>query len=257
MRELSPTTGFFTLLQKEVRRFMKVAGQTVTSPVITAVLYLVVFGQVLSDRVEVHTGLSYTAFLIPGLMMMSVIQNAFANTSSSITQSKINGNIVFLLLTPLSAVEIFGAFVLAAVLRATLVALCLYAVGWVFVPLPIAQPLQLLMMLLLASGTLASMGLIAGIMADKFEHLAAFQNYFIMPFSFLSGVFYSINSLPGVWADVSRFNPFFYMIDGFRMGFFGVADAPAAQSIAVVGAFFLVVATTACLMLRSGYKLRP
>ena len=249
--------GFSTLLQKEVRRFMKVAGQTVTSPVITSVLYLVVFGQVLGDRVEVYAGVSYLAFLIPGLIMMSVIQNSFANTSSSITQSKINGNLVFLLLAPLSVFEIFAAFVLAAVLRGCLVALCLYAMGWVFVPLPIAQPLYLLAMLFLASSCLAALGMIAGILAEKFEHLAAFQNYFIMPFSFLSGVFYSIESLPPLWAKISHFNPFFYMIDGFRQGFFGVSDTSAALSLLVVGGFLLLISTVCLGLLRSGYKLRP
>mgnify|MGYP000504153017 CR=1 FL=1 len=249
--------GFTTLLRKEVRRFLKVAGQTVTSPVITSVLYLVVFGQVLKGRVEVYPGVDYIAFLIPGLIMMSVIQNSFANTSSSITQSKIMGSIVFLLLTPLSALEIFGAFVLAAVLRGVLVALCLYGLGWLFVPLPIAEPVQLLVMLFLSSASLAALGMIAGILADKFEHLAAFQNYFIMPFSFLSGVFYSIDSLPSFWAAASHFNPFFYMIDGFRRGFFGVADVPGGLSVAVVGAFLLTISATAVLLLRSGYKLRP
>lgn len=249
--------GFRTLLEKEIRRFLRVVGQTVTSPVITSVLYLVVFGQVLQGRVEVYPGVEYVAFLIPGLIMMSVIQNSFANTSSSVTQSKIMGSIVFLLLTPLSALEIFGAFVLAGVLRGVLVALCLYGLGWLFVPLPIAQPLQLLTMLLLASASLAALGMIAGILADKFEHLAAFQNYFIMPFSFLSGVFYSIDSLPGFWAAASHFNPFFYMIDGFRLGFFGVADAPGALSLAVVTGFLLLVSGICLALLRSGYKLRP
>lgn len=250
-------TGFITLLRKEIRRFMKVVGQTVASPVITSVLYLVVFGQVLEDHVEVYDGVSYLAFLIPGLIMMSVIQNSFANTSSSVTQSKIMGNLVFLLLAPLSVLEVFAAFVLAAVLRGTLVALCLYAVGWLFVPLPIAQPLQLLAMLFLSSACLATLGMIAGILADKFEHLAAFQNYFILPFSFLSGVFYSIDSLPPLWAKMSHFNPFFYMIDGFRHGFFGVADASASLSLLVAGGFLLLISTICLLLLRSGYKLRP
>lgn len=249
--------GFSTLLRKEIRRFMKVVGQTVASPVITSVLYLVVFGQVLSDHVQVYDGVTYLAFLIPGLIMMSVIQNSFANTSSSVTQSKIMGNLVFLLLAPLSVLEIFAAFVLAAVLRGTLVACCLYLVGWLFVPLPIAQPLQLLAMLFLSSACLAALGMVAGILADKFEHLAAFQNYFILPFSFLSGVFYSIDSLPPLWAKMSHFNPFFYMIDGFRYGFFGVADAPAGLSLLVVSSFLLLISTICLLLLRSGYKLRP
>ncbi len=249
--------GFTTLLRKEIWRFLKVAGQTVTSPVITSALYLLVFGHVLEGRLQVFEGVSYLAFLVPGLIMMSVIQNAFANTSSSVTQSKIMGHIVFLLMSPLSSFEIFAAYVLAGVLRGVLVALCLYGIGWLFVPLPIAQPLQLIVMLLLSGACLAALGMIAGIMADKFEHLAAFQNYFIMPFSFLSGVFYSIHSLPEFWAEASRFNPFFYMIDGFRYGFFGVSDAPAGLSILVVGVFLLLVSGICLAMLRSGYRLRP
>ena len=172
------------------------------------------------------------------------------------TQSKINGNLVFLLLAPLSIFEIFAAFVLAAVLRGALVASCLYAVGWLFVPLPIAQPLHLLAMLFLSSACLAALGMIAGILADKFEHLAAFQNFFIMPLSFLSGVFYSIHSLPAFWQTASHFNPFFYMIDGFRQGFFGVGDVDPLRSLAVAAGFFVLVSIIAISMLARGYKIR-
>ncbi len=249
--------GMRTLLHKEVTRFLTVAGQTVASPVITATLYLIVFGQVMAGRVEVYAGVSYVAFLIPGLIMMSVIQNSFANTSSSLTQSKIMGSLVFVLMAPLAAWEIFAAYMLAGVLRGVLVAAALYGLGWLFVPLPIAQPLQLLVMLLLSSACLAALGIVAGVIADKFEHLAAFQNYFIMPFSFLSGVFYSISSLPPFWAQASQFNPFFYMIDGFRMGFFGVADVSGGLSIAVVSGFLLINAAICLALLHSGYKLRP
>ena len=248
--------GTWTLLVKEVRRFMSVIGQTVLAPVITAVLYLVVFQQVLGERVEVYPGVNFTQFLIPGLIMMSVIQNAFANTSSSITQSKIMGNLVFMLMSPLSSLEIFGAFVAAAILRATIVATALYAVGWLFCPLPLAQPLAVLGMLLLSAGCLAVFGMIGGIVARKFDHIAAFQNFFIMPFSFLSGVFYSIHTLPPFWAKASHFNPFFYMIDGFRYGFYGTSDAHIGLSVAVVGGFFALLSAIALGMLRSGYQLR-
>ena len=248
--------GTWTLFQKEVRRFMSVIGQTVLAPVITAVLYLLVFQHVLEGRVNVYPGVGYTAFLIPGLIMMSIIQNAFANTSSSLTQSKIMGNLVFLLFAPLSAVEIFVAFVGAAIVRAACVATVLYAVGWLFIPLPLQAPAAAIGMLVLAAGCLAVFGLIAGILAQKFDHLAAFQNFFIMPFSFLSGVFYSIHSLPEFWEQASRFNPFFYMIDGFRYGFFGVADAPITHSLVVVAGFFLLLSVVALWMLRTGYKIR-
>lgn len=248
--------GTWTLFIKEVRRFMSVIGQTVLAPVITAVLYLVVFQHVLEDRVQVYPGVGYTAFLIPGLVMMSIIQNAFANTSSSLTQSKIMGNLVFLLFAPLSAVEIYAAFVAAAIVRAACVAAALYAVGWVFVPLPLAHPVAVVAIVVLAGGCMASFGLMAGIVAQKFDHLAAFQNFFIMPFSFLSGVFYSIHTLPEFWAAASRFNPFFYMIDGLRYGFFGVSDAPIWQALAVVSVFFALLSAIALWMLRTGYKIR-
>lgn len=248
--------GLQTLFAKEVRRFMKVAGQTITSPVITALLYLVVFQQVLADRVQVYEGVSYVAFLIPGLIMMSATQNAFANSASSLTQSKINGNLVFILLPPLSPLEIFLAFTGAAIIRASLVALVLYVTGWFFTPLPLALPFMALSALVLSAGCLAVMGIIAGILADKFEHMAAFQNYLIMPLSFLSGVFYSVQDLPPFWAKASHFNPFFYMIDGLRHGFFGQSDAPAILSLSVIGGFFFVLSAIALTLLHRGTRLR-
>lgn len=249
--------GLQTLFAKEVRRFWKVAGQTVMSPVITALLYLVVFRQVMADRVSVYPGVSYTAFLIPGLIMMSALQNAFANSASSLTQSKINGNIVFMLLPPLSPWELFLAFTGAAIVRALMVGSVLYAVGWAFTPLPLAHPLMVIAALVLAAGCLAVLGLIAGILADKFEHMAAFQNYLIMPLSFLSGVFYSVQDLPPFWATASHFNPFFYMIDGLRHGFFGQSDAPAWLSLSIVGSFLVLLSSVAMVMLSRGTRLRP
>jgi len=248
--------GCYTLFVKEVRRFWKVIGQTVGAPVITSLLYLLVFHQVLEGRVNVYEGVPYTAFLIPGLIMMSVIQNSFANTSSSLTQSKIMGNLVFLLMTPISAFELYIAYIGATLVRALLVATALYVIAQFFVWVPMAHPLQVLLMLLLSSGTLAVLGLIAGILADKFEHLAAFQNFFIMPLSFLSGVFYSIQSLPPFWQAASHYNPVFYMIDGFRHGFFGVSDINPLRSMFGVALFFVVVSALCLFMLRRGYKIR-
>lgn len=248
--------GCYTLFVKEVRRFWKVIGQTVGAPVVTSLLYLLVFHQVLEGRVDVYSSVSYTAFLIPGLIMMSVIQNSFANTSSSLTQSKIQGNLVFLLLTPISAFELYIAYIGATLIRATLVAVALYVIAQVFALVPIERPLLVLVMLFLSSGSLAVLGLIAGILADKFEHLAAFQNFFIMPLAFLSGVFYSIQSLPAFWQAASHYNPVFYMIDGFRHGFFGVSDIPPTHSVVGVGLFFVVVSVICILMLRRGYKIR-
>jgi ABC-2 type transport system permease protein len=249
--------GLSTLTHKEVKRFWSVLGQTVTAPVMTALLYLLVFGQVMEGRVEVYPGVGYTQFLIPGLIMMSVIQNAFANSSSSLTQAKIMGNLVFVLMAPIAAWEMFAAYLGASLLRAALVALVLYTATYPFVHLPVDSLPVLLGMFLLAGGSLAVIGVIAGIVASKFDHLASFQNFLILPASFLSGVFYSIHSLPPFWQQVSHYNPFFYMIDGFRRGFLGVGDVPIWQCFAWTGGFFVVLSAICLRMLVTGYRLRP
>jgi ABC-2 type transport system permease protein len=249
-------TGFRTLFYKEVLRFWKVATQTLTAPIVTAMLYLLIFGQVLEGRVEVYPGVSYTAFLVPGLVMMSVLQNAFANSSSSLIQSKITGNLVFILLPPLSHWEMFSAYVLAAMVRGLAVGLGVFVITAWFAHLSFVAPLWIFAFALLGSAILATMGLIAGIWAEKFDQLAAFQNFLIMPATFLAGVFYSIHSLPSFWLAVSHANPFFYMIDGFRYGFFGHSDVAPGISFAIVTTFFVVLAGVAITMLKSGYKLR-
>jgi ABC-2 type transport system permease protein len=248
--------GLYTLFAKEVRRFLKVTVQTILTPVVTALLYLLVFGQALEEHVQVFEGVAYSAFLIPGLMMMSVIQNAFANSSSSIIQSKMTGNLVFVLLSPISSWEFFLAFTAAAVVRGVLVAIAVYAVAILFLELPLAAPGVIVLFAVLGSAALGALGLVAGIWAEKFDHLAGFQNFFILPLSFLSGVFYSIHDLPGMWQTVSLFNPFFYLIDGFRYGFFGVADAPVGVSLGVTLAFLCVISAVALAMLEKGYKIR-
>ena len=248
-------SGFPTLLFKEVKRFYKVAFQTVAAPVLTAVLYLMIFGHVLEGK-EVYGRLSYTAFLIPGLVMMSVLQNAFANTSSSLIQSKVTGNLVFVLLAPLSHFEFYSAYILAAVFRGIVVGLGVFLItAWFALP-SLEYPLWILVFVFLGAAILGSLGLIAGIWADKYDQLAAFQNFIIMPATMLSGVFYSIHSLPPAWQTVSHFNPFFYMIDGFRYGFFGVSDIPPWNSLAIVIFFFIVVSVIALRLLQKGYKLR-
>ena len=248
--------GFRTLFYKEVLRFWKVATQTLTAPIVTAMLYLLIFGHVLEGRLEVYPGVSYTAFLVPGLVMMSVLQNAFANSSSSLIQSKITGNLVFVLLTPLSHWEMFSAYVLAGMLRGLMVGFGVFVITAWFAHLSFVAPLWILAFALLGSGILATMGLVAGIWAEKFDQLAAFQNFLIMPATFLAGVFYSIHSLPPFWLAVSHANPFFYMIDGFRYGFFGQSDVAPGISFAIVSAFFAVISGIAIAMLKSGYKLR-
>src|SRR5471032_2230209 len=250
------STGFRTLVYKETLRFWKVATQTVAAPVLTSMLYLLVFGHVLDGRVQPLPGVSYTAFLIPGLVMMSVLQNAFANSSSSLIQSKITGNLVFILMPPLSHWEIIGAYVLAAVVRGLVVGFGVFiATAW-FAHLTFAAPVWIVVFALLGAAILGTMGVIAGIWAEKFDQLAAFQNFLIMPLTFLSGVFYSIHSLPPVWLTVSHFNPFFYMIDGFRYGFFGQSDVNPLISVSIVSAFLVALALLAIRLLRSGYRLR-
>jgi ABC-2 type transport system permease protein len=248
--------GFQTLFYKEVLRFWKVATQTLTAPIVTAMLYLLVFGHVLEGRVQVYPGVSYIAFLVPGLVMMSVLQNAFANSSSSLIQSKITGNLVFVLLPPLSHWELFGAYVLAAVVRGLAVGAGVFLITAWFAELSFAAPWWIVVFAILGASILGTMGLIAGIWAEKFDQLAAFQNFLIMPATFLSGVFYSIHSLPPFWQTVSHMNPFFYMIDGFRYGFFGQSDVDPMMSLAIVAVFFTVLAWLAVQLLKSGYKLR-
>ena len=248
-------SGLRTLLYKEVLRFWKVGFQTVAAPVLTALLYLLIFSHVLDEQVQVNS-VRYAAFLIPGLVMMSVLQNAFANTSSSLIQSKVMGSVVFILLPPISYVEFYLAYVVAAMARGLMVGVGVLAVtGW-FAPLTFVAPVWILTFAIIGGGIMGSLGMIAGIWADKFDQLSGFQNFLIMPLTMLSGVFYSIHSLPPFWQRVSHFNPVFYMIDGFRYGFFGVSDVAPATSLAVVAASFIVVALITLSMLRSGYKLR-
>src|SRR5574338_753581 len=222
----------------------------------TAMLYLLIFSHVLEDRVQVFEGVRYTSFLLPGLVMMSVLQNSFANSSSSLIQSKITGNLVFLLLAPLSHREMYAAYVLASMLRGMAVGAGVFIVTAWFARLSFAAPAWILAFALLGSAILGTMGLIAGIWAEKFDQIAAFQNFIIMPLTFLSGVFYSVKSLPGFWQTLSHLNPFFYMVDGFRYGFFGVSDVPPATSLAVVAATLAGVSAIALRLLASGYRLR-
>lgn len=248
--------GPWTLLKKELLRFWRVAFQTVAAPVITALLYLLIFSHVLDKQVQVYDKVPYTAFLIPGLIMMSVLQNSFANSSSSLIQSKVMGNLVFVLLTPLTHLQFFVAFLFAAIIRGLVVGLCIFLVAMWFVDIHMANPWLIIAFALLGSALLGTFGIIAGIWADRFDQMAAFQNFIIMPLSFLSGVFYSIHSLPPFWQKASQLNPFFYMIDGFRYGFFGKGDVSPLISLSVVGLSFLVLAWITLKMLKSGYKLR-
>jgi len=249
-------TGWHTLFYKEILRFWKVGFQTVAAPVLTSMLYLLIFGHVLEDHVKVYDRIGYTAFLVPGLVMMSVLQNAFANSSSSLVQSKIMGSLVFQLLTPLSPVAWFVAYVGSSVVRGLAVGLGVLVVSLYFAVPQFAAPLWIVVFAVLGATLLASLGIVAGLWADKFDQMASFQNFIIVPMTFLSGVFYSVGSLPPFWRAVSLFNPFFYMIDGFRHGFFGQSDASPWLSLAIVGSACLCVSLLALHLLRIGYKIR-
>ena len=249
-------TGGQTLLYKEVLRFWKVAFQTIAGPVLTAMLYLLIFGHALEAHVKVYDRVSYSAFLVPGLAMMSLLQNAFANSSSSLIMSKVMGNLVFLMLTPLSYMNWFVAYVGAAVIRGLVVGLGVFAVSALFTDVSFVAPLWIVTFAVLGAALMGTLGLIAGLWAEKFDQLAAFQNFVVMPMTFLSGVFYSIHSLPQFWQKVSHLNPFFYMIDGFRYGFFGASDVSPWLSLGVVATALALVSAVAVTLLRIGYKIR-
>jgi ABC-2 type transport system permease protein len=249
-------SGARTLFYKEVLRFWKVSFQTVAAPVLTAVLYLVIFGHALGDKVQPFEGVGYTSFLVPGLVMMSVLQNAFANSSSSLIQSKISGNLVFLLVAPLSHWAWFVAYVGASVVRGAAVGTGVLAVTMWFAPLHLAQPAWIVVFTLLGAVLMGALGLIAGLWAEKFDQIATFQNFVIMPMTFLSGVFYSVSSLPPLWLAASHLNPFFYIVDGFRYGFFGVSDVSPWVSLMVVVGGLIGVCGLCLRLLRVGYKIR-
>lgn len=249
-------SGFPTLLYKELLRFWKVGFQTVFAPMLSALLYLMIFSHALKEHVQAYPGVTYTVFLIPGLVMMAILQNAFANSSSSLIQSKVSGNLVFVLLSPLSYREIFMAYVLASVVRGLAVGLGVYLVTLAFFDVPLRSLAWVLTFAVMGSALLGALGIIAGIWAEKFDQLAAFQNFVILPLTFLSGVFYTIHSLPSFWQGVSRLNPFFYMIDGFRYGFFSVSDISPYVSLGIVAACFLAVSWLTLQMLKKGYKIR-
>jgi ABC-2 type transport system permease protein len=249
-------SGFYTLFYKEWLRFWKVSVQTVLAPVLTALLFLMVFGHTLRSSIEPYPGIGYSAFLVPGLAMMSILQNSFANSGSSLMQSKMTGNIVFVLLPPLSYREFFFAYLLAAAARGLVcgAGVLLFTVG--FVNLRFEHPLWILIFGVLGSGTMAVLGIIAGMQSDRMDQLSAFQNFIILPLTFLSGVFYSLHSLPPFWQVLSHINPLFYIVDGFRYGFFGVSDAPPWLSAMVVSACLAALSVLTLYLIRSGYKLR-
>ncbi|MDA3808453.1 MAG: ABC transporter permease [Thiomicrorhabdus sp.] len=248
--------GCWALFIKEIRRFYSVVVQTVFAPVVATLLYLLVFGQVLNTQVEVYSGANYSQFLIPGLVMMAILQNAFANTSSSLIQSKMHGNLTFVLLSPISPLELYIAFVGASIVRGIAVGFAILVVGIIWFDLSWQSPLWIMLFAVLSAAMMGGLGMLAGIISDKYDHLAAFQNFVIMPLTFLSGVFYSIHALPGVWQEISQFNPFFYMVDGFRYGFFGQSDVSVYLSLSVTLFFLMIVSAINLILLHKGVKIR-
>jgi ABC-2 type transport system permease protein len=249
-------SGFYTLFYKEWLRFWKVSVQTVLAPVLSALLFLLVFGHTLRNTLEPYPGISYTAFLVPGLAMMSVLQNAVANSSSSLMQSKMTGNIVFILLPPLTPLEFFLAYLLASIARGLICGLGVLLCTIWFVDLRFEHVFWVVLFALLGSAIMGVLGIIAGLQAEKIDQLAAFQNFIILPLTFLSGVFYSIRSLPPFWQWLSHLNPFFFMVDGFRYGFFGVGDVSPWLSATIVAACLLALSLLTLWMIKTGYKLR-
>ncbi|MDJ0949809.1 MAG: ABC transporter permease [Alphaproteobacteria bacterium] len=249
--------GVWTLYMKEVRRFAKVYTQTILAPVVTTLLFLAIFSLALGRAVETIGGVPFVLFLTPGLIVMTMMQNSFANTSSSIVISKVQGNIVDVLMPPLSAGELTFAYNVGGATRGALVGIVTALAMWVFVPLQIHHIGFVLFHGVAASLMLSLLGTIGGIWSEKFDHIAAVTNFVVTPFAFLSGTFYSIERLPPLWQAVAQFNPFFYMIDGFRYGFTGHADTQPWVGVAVVVSVNLALWVLCHRMFATGYKLKP
>lgn len=248
--------GFWTLYRKEVQRFLNVYMQTLAAPMVTALLFFAIFNLALGRAVETAGGVPYPQFLAPGLIMMTLVQNAFANSSSSILIAKVQGNIVDVLMPPLSAAEFTFAYALGSVTRGLMVGVAVLIGLLPFVDISIHDPFAAIYFGFMAALMLGLLGIIGGIWADKFDHVAAVQNFVITPLSFLSGTFYSISRLPEDWHIAAWINPFFYMIDGLRYGFIGTADGNVAVGVFMVLGIDAVLLAGAYAMVAKGYKLK-
>lgn len=249
--------GLYTLCQKEIGRFLKVYTQTVLAPVVTTLIFCAIFALALGRAVEEVNGVAFMVFLAPGLIMMSMVQNAFTNTSSSVIISKIQGNIVDILMAPLSPLELAVGYVVGGLARGLIVGLVTTLALAPFIPFGIAHPVFILYHAVMASMLLSVLGLVTGIWAEKFDHIAAVTNFVVTPLAFLSGTFYSIDRLPTAFWWVANVNPFFYMIDGFRYGFIGVSDGSTTVGLVVLLGINALVWLLAWRMLATGYKLKP
>ncbi len=248
--------SFLTLLEREILRFRKIALQTILAPILMGILYLMVFGQVMADRMPTFDGVNYLHFLVPGLVMMTLLQNAFGNSASSLLGSKVMGSLIFIQLPPFSGWQLSLAIIGASIIRGLVVGagVFLSSVFWTLPPLE--HPLWILVFAFMGAMLMGSLGVICGLWADKFDQMGAFQSFVIMPLTFLSGVFYSVQQLPPVWQTLSKFNPFFYIIDGFRYGFFSQSDFNPWVSLAIVSVSGLLFASLATWLMVIGYKIR-
>jgi ABC-2 type transport system permease protein len=250
------TVGFRTLLAKETKRFMRVPGQTLAQPVVTTALYFLVFGYALGGRVREVDGVPYDRFIVPGLMLLGLSQNAFLNTSSSMFIAKLQGTVVDLLVAPLSIADLLWAFTLAAILRGMLVGAIVWVIAALFTGFSVSHPLWVLVFGVMVGATFGLVGLVVAIWSDKFEQLNIVPTFIITPLTFLGGVFYSAHMLPPPWSYVSRANPILYMVEGLRYGIVGSASSSPWLGLAVTGGFGVVALAIAAWMLSTGYKLR-
>ena len=248
--------GLMTLVKKEVGRFLNVYMQTIIAPVVTTLLFYTVFALAFGGITQMIGEIPYLVFLAPGLIMMTMVQNAFSNTSSSIVISKVQGNIVDVLMPPLSATEIYIGFILGGLLRGLCVGLCAGIVMALFVPIHIHSIPYIIGFAVMGTMMLASLGLAGGIWSEKFDHIAAVTNFLVTPLTFLSGTFYSIERLPEVWQTVAHYNPFFHMIDGFRYGFIGQADGSPLVGVMFLAAINVILMVVCLRMLKTGYKIK-
>ncbi len=250
------TIGLTTLIQKEVLRFMSVYMQTIIAPVVTTLLFYMVFALALGGDARMMNALPYMEFIAPGLIMMAMAQNSFSNSSSSLLIAKVQGSILDILMPPLSHIEIFLGYMIGAVLRGMMIgAVCLIAFALFKGYMP-DNILILFVFGILGSSMLGIMGIIGGIWADRFDHIAAVTNFIITPLTFLSGTFYGLDQLSGIWKTLAMFNPFFHMIDGFRSGMTGVSEFNTLLSIMILTGTNLVLIFVALRVLKTGYKLK-
>ncbi len=248
--------GFPGLFQKECLRFLSVSVQTVFGPVLASLLFLLIFTHVLEGRGAAFEDVRYAVFLIPGLAAMTMIQQAFANSSSSLIISKMMGNLVMILLTPITPLSFFLAYLLSSLVRGLIVAALMILVGALLAEIRLEHPWWMLAFLLSGGLFSSALGVVIGIWAEKFDQIALFQTLILLPLTFLSGVFYSLESLPPLWQFLTKLNPFAYYIDGFRYGFVGVSDIPVGASLAITILFAAVTSAAGYLMIRNGYKIR-